>query len=102
MVCPANLHPFEAVRKGLMAKQTRITIRQDGLLLLRSRISRRAWCPACAAEGDMITLDHAVGMSPTAKGWLESLPLHRSEASDGSRLICVNSLTGCLANKKSS
>jgi hypothetical protein len=89
-----------------MAKQTKITIRQDGLLVLRSRISRRAWCPLCGAEGAMIALDRTAVIAPSAaagvEGFLDSLPLHRSEASDGSRLICVKSLMGCLANKQTS
>ena len=33
-----------------MAKQTKITIETDSLLILRGRSSVRAWCPRCAAE----------------------------------------------------
>jgi len=73
-------------------KHTRITIRQDGLLVLRSRIVRRAWCPACGAEGEMVTY-------ATQNRWLESLPLHRSQAADGTPLICMKSLLG-VANTK--
>ena len=73
-------------------KHTRITIRQDGLLVLRSRIVRRAWCPACGAEGDMVT-----GVSQNR--WLDSLPLHRSQAADGTPLICMKSLLG-VANTR--
>jgi hypothetical protein len=42
-----------------MAKRTRITIETDSLLILRSRSSKRAWCPRCAAEVEMIALEHA-------------------------------------------
>jgi len=42
-----------------MAKQTTITIEKVSLLILRGQSSRRAWCPICAAEGDMIALENA-------------------------------------------
>jgi len=73
-------------------KQTRITISQDGLLILRSRIVRRAWCPACGAESEMVT-----GVAQDR--WLDSLPLHRSQAAYGTPLICMRSLLG-VANTK--
>lgn len=68
-------------------KHTRITIRQDGLLVLRSRAFRRAWCPACGAEGEMVACE-------SQNVWLDSLPLHRSQAADGTPLICLTSLLG--------
>ena len=40
-----------------MAKQTKITIEIDSLLILRRGNSTRAWCPRCAAEGEMIALE---------------------------------------------
>lgn len=88
-----------------MGKQMRITIRQDGLLILRGRTSSRAWCPACRAEGEMIAIDHSAvicGTSPEGlEGWLDSPSLHRLQAADGSPLICLKSLMGCVTNKKS-
>ena len=79
-----------------MAKRTRITIETDSLLILRSRGSRRAWCPRCAAEADMIALDEVGVISnlqrPAMEEWLNSGELHRSRATDGSTLICLNSL----------
>ncbi len=77
-----------------MAKQMRITIRQDGLLILRGRTSSRAWCPECRAHGEMITVDRATP--------IDSLDLHRLQASDGSFLICLKSLVACVTNKKPS
>src|SRR4051794_10313758 len=44
--------------RRLMAKQTKITIETDSLLILRGRNSTRAWCPRCAAEGEMIALEN--------------------------------------------
>ena len=57
-----------------MAKQTKITIRRDGLLILRGRSCRRAWCPGCRAEGEMIAVDRS-----TVICGLNGLDLHRVE-----------------------
>lgn len=79
-----------------MAKQTKITIETDSLLILRGRNSARAWCPRCAAEVEMIAMkDVAVisNLDPHAlEDWLHSEELHRLQATDGSPLTCLNSL----------
>lgn len=87
-----------------MAKQTKITIQTDSLLILSSQNSRRVWCPLCAAEREMIALNHArmiSNLEPALEEWLNSGKLHRSQAPDGSSLICLNSLMVRLENKKS-
>ena len=87
-----------------MAKRTRITIETDSLLILRSRSSRRAWCPRCLAEADMIALDEVGVISnlerPALEEWLNSEELHRSRATDGSTLICLNSLLARVQRTK--
>ena len=87
-----------------MAKQTKITIETDSLLILRSRSSRRAWCPLCAAEGEMIALENVGLVSnlerPALEEWLNAGELHRLQAGDGSVLICLNSLLACVQNTK--
>lgn len=79
-----------------MAKQTKITIETDSLLVLRGRVSLRAWCPWCAAEAEMIPVEGVGVISNLApsevEAWLECEAIHRSEAADGSELICLNSL----------
>ena len=79
-----------------MAKQTRITIETDSLLILRGRSSLRAWCPRCAAEVEMIALEDTGVISnlerPELDQWLNSGELHRLQATDGSSLMCLNSL----------
>lgn len=79
-----------------MAKRTTIMIEIDSLLMLRGRSSRRAWCPTCAAEGEVIALETAAVTLNISRfvfeGWLRSGELHRSQAADGSELICLNSL----------
>jgi hypothetical protein len=81
---------------GFMAKQTRITIETDSLLILRGRSSRRAWCSRCAAEVEMIALEDTGVISNLERTeleeWLNSGELHRSQAADGAALTCLNSL----------
>ena len=89
-----------------MAKQTKITIETDSLLILRGRNSRRAWCPRCAAEAEMIALERRGVISnleqPALEEWLNSGELHRSQAADGSTLICLNSLLARVQKTKTS
>ena len=89
-----------------MAKQTRITIETDSLLMVRGRSSRRAWCQLCAAEGEMIALENVGVISnlerPVLEEWLNSGELHRSQAADGSEVICLNSLLARVQNTKTS
>ena len=85
-----------------MVKQTKITIETDSLLILRGRSSVRAWCPRCQADVEMIALDN-VGVvsnldSPVVEKWLNSRELHRSQAADGSAVVCLNSLLARVQN----
>ena len=73
-----------------MAKQTTITIETSSLLILQSRNARGAWCPMCGAEVEMIDLTNRE-LSSLGQ-WLDSVGVHRSQAPDGSALICLNSL----------
>ena len=79
-----------------MARQTRITIETDSLLVLGGRKPLRAWCPACAAESEMIPLDRAGVISnlpsPEVEAWIESEDLHRVQSAEGAVLICLNSM----------
>lgn len=87
-----------------MAKQTRITIETDSLLVLRGRTSLRAWCQQCATEAEMIPVD-GVGvvsnLPPSqVEAWLECEEIHRSQADDGGQLICLNSLVKRIQRAK--
>ena len=85
-----------------MAKQTTITIETRSLLILRSRSSRVAYCPECRANVEMIALKDAGVISSLNRAaleqWLDSGALHRAEATDGSSLICLNSLLARVRN----
>ena len=85
-----------------MAKQTKITIETDSLVIVQGRNSRRSWCPKCSAQTDMIALEKTDLISnldrSAVEEWLNSGKLHRSEAPDGSSLICLNSLLARVQN----
>lgn len=50
----------------------------------------------------MIVLDPNADLIGTQLDrWLDSLPLHRWRAPDGSCLICMQSLLSCVANESS-
>jgi hypothetical protein len=89
-----------------MAKRTKITIETDSLLILRGRSLERAWCPWCGSEVEMIPLDH-VGVisnlsSREVEAWIHSEDLHHLKATDGSPLICLNSMLKRVHKAKSS
>jgi hypothetical protein len=88
-----------------MAKQTRITIETDCLLILRSQVYRRAWCPQCGGEREVIALEDIGVISnldrPALEKWLNSNDLHRWQDADGSPLICLYSLLARVQNTKS-
>jgi hypothetical protein len=85
-----------------MAKQTKITIETNSLLIVRGRSSLRAWCSRCAAEVEMIVLDDAGVISnlepAELEQWLNSGELHQVQATDGSALTCLNSLLARVHN----
>lgn len=89
-----------------MAKQTKITIESDSLLILQGRSSSRGWCPVCGAEAEMVALENVGVISnldrTALEEWLNSGELHRSQAADGSLQVCLNSLLARVQNKKAS
>ncbi len=88
-----------------MGKQTKITIETDSLMILRGESSLRGWCPQCAAEGEMISIE-GVGVISNlppreVEAWLESEAIHRLQA-EGRQLICLNSLLKRIQKPKAS
>ena len=93
------------MKARLMAKQTKITIETDSVLILHGRTLLRAWCHYCGAETEMVPLD-SVGvisnlLPSEVEAWMESEDLHRSQATDGGTLICLNSLLKRVQRSKS-
>ena len=87
-----------------MARRTKITIETESLLVLRGRNARRAWCPACAAEVEVIALEEVGLISNLERSaleeWLNAARLHRIHAVEGAVLICLPSLLGAVQNTK--
>ena len=87
-----------------MAKQTRITIETDSLLVVRGTASLRGWCPECASEAEVIPFDGIGVISNLApsevQAWLECEAIHHSQTADGTHVICLNSLIKRLQKSK--
>lgn len=87
-----------------MAKQTKITIETECLLILKGRTTNRAWCTACATEREVIALEDIGVISNLERSaleeWLNSGNLHRLQAADGRTLICLNSLLAQVQKTK--
>ena len=103
-----NLNSFRirSIResRGHLAKQTKITIETDSLLILRGQGSQRAWCSTCAAEVESIALERTGVISnmhqSALEEWLNSEDLHRLETTDGSARICLSSLLARVKKTK--
>jgi hypothetical protein len=89
-----------------MAKQTKITIQTDSLLILHGRSSARGRCPFCDAESEMVALQELQFVTnldrQALEEWINSGKLHRLPGEDGSTLICLNSLLVRVQNTKPS
>jgi len=102
----ASCCPFHSCELGiaqLMTKQTTITIETKSLLVLCSRSSRRAWCPVCGVEAEVIVVERGLLSSQEAPAFdqlLNSGEVHRADAPDGSILICLSSLLNRVQNTK--
>jgi hypothetical protein len=86
-----------------LAKQTKITLETDSLLVMRGVLLRR-WCPECAAESEVLPFDGIGFISnltlSEVQAWLECESIHHSQAPDGTHLICLNSLLKRLQKSK--
>lgn len=87
-----------------MAKFTRVTIETESLMILRGMNGNRLWCCRCAKEVDQIALKSIGVLSNLlpheVEEWLNSVDFHRSQTTDGTELICLNSLLASLWGKK--
>ena len=74
----------------------RIEVEREREVVIRCRESREAWCPACGARVQLVTVAEAAllaGISESALSrQLDACPLHFDETADGRVLICLNSL----------
>jgi hypothetical protein len=86
-----------------VAKRTILTIETESLLIVRGTGSLRSWCKRCGTETEMIGLMNfgvVTNLDRSAiDAWLHSGDLHRSTASDGSPIVCLNSLLAHVGNR---
>ena len=79
-----------------MAKETRITIETESVVILHGRKLLSAWCARCGDDVEMIPID-GLGvisnlMPPEVEVWMQSEDLHYTITADGAPLICLNSM----------
>ena len=78
-------------------KRTEITIETDRIVVLsRRKVSVVSWCRECNRRVKMVTADEAASIagvtSRTIYRWVDSEKLHFNETSQGSLLICCESI----------
>lgn len=82
-------------------KRTEITLETDRLLIIRKSHTTRRWCGECGREVEMVSLKEAEELTgktqppmtqPMLPGCGDSRGLHCSLATDGSPLVCLDSL----------
>lgn len=77
-------------------KTTEITVETERVLIIRRQRPRRAWCPGCGCEVDMVGLAEAQALTGTnhqiSRELAESRGWHFDESQDKTLLICLASL----------
>ena len=82
-------------------KRTEITLETDRIWIIRKSRSTRGWCAKCGREVDMVGLKEAGALFGMSRpGMTESMlpggggawDTHWSQATDGSPLVCLESL----------
>ena len=77
-----------------MKTRTEITVETERLVIVNRR-RRHEWCPSCARQVEMLTVDDAAILfrvaSRTIFHWAESGVVHSSETPEGLLLICPHS-----------
>lgn len=86
-----------------MAKQVTITIETNSVVVLHARTSGRAWCQRCGTEGEVLKL--GARNQAVNPGWavlrrlIDRGDVHHEQSSDGSALICLNSLMALIHDR---
>jgi hypothetical protein len=89
-----------------MTRRMRITIQTERLLVMSSSESLSSLCAACGEEARMVTIDQAARLARVNSREIyrevEAGMLHFMETTEGSLLICFNSLNGSNLNRRKS
>jgi hypothetical protein len=82
-----------------LKRGTRITIETERTLIVRQTRSARAWCEDCQREVDFVQLQQRQQLLRNTAREISTdssmSKLHLAEQSDGSVLICLESLMKC-------
>lgn len=84
-------------------RTTRITVETETLTVIRRAVLERAWCPACAAETDVIRLNRqSLGEASAVqlRQWADTGRLHRLHADSDIQQICLPSLLQCFEGEE--
>ncbi len=81
-------------------RRIKITVETDQVLIIRRHRSRRVWCAECCREVDMVELKLAGALLrkmqsaawPVLPGVGDRRGWHEVQATDGSTLVCLESL----------
>lgn len=77
-------------------RRIEITVETTRVLAISQSRGRTDWCPACAAEVKLVTVDEGAvlaGVSArTLYRWVEAAKLHYAETPEGLLLVCLASL----------
>ena len=77
---------------------TEIAVDRDETIVVRYRRSFLVWCPVCSAEVVMVRPEEAAATSGSNAREIyrlvEAGAIHFQESSDGTVLVCLDSLTG--------
>jgi hypothetical protein len=88
------------LERAMLTKTTRITIETESLLVVRRAKTVVAWCPACSADVEVMTVegDDFSEAIPAAhlRDWLATGKLHLWRFGGGPAQICFPSLLQCF------
>jgi excisionase family DNA binding protein len=78
-------------------RRTEITIETERVVVIRQRRGvGQGWCDDCAQPVTMVTAEEAAAVAGVTRRtiyrWVEAEKVHFTETSDGSPLICLNSI----------
>jgi hypothetical protein len=75
-----------------MKLRIKITFETEHLLVLRKLIKTREWCEECQTKTDFISTENIQGLFLKLNRNFQTDNLHTFQTSDGSLLVCLESL----------
>lgn len=89
----------------MRVRTTRITLEHDTLTIIRRAGAERSWCPLCAAEVDVVTIDSTALAEAFPESAAESSiaigDLHALQDPGEPARLCLPSLLRCFERQQS-